>query len=157
LVSDTCLVRSWILNEPRFWAIGHMLFSLDGIVSETQAWAKGCPCHDHLTAATTSSYLRRAAYNRELGQKFPSKAGSACPCQGCRAPELAAGKFQESMPNIGVMFVVVVVVVVVVIVVVVVAVVVVVVVLLLFVVVVVVAVCVVVCLCVQSGGDEVAC
>jgi hypothetical protein len=77
----------------RFWAICHMLHTMDELVGNLEGWSSGCPCHDHIVELRDTSYLRKAALNRELGLKASEK-GPGCPLQGCRAPELASGKME---------------------------------------------------------------
>lgn len=96
-----CSLVTKTVQDPSWWATGHMLLQLHSIGNLASAWGSKCPCHEWVTEkseaeALTEHVVMSGELDRMLDvlqvDKSLDGARLDCPLKGKRGPELAAGK-----------------------------------------------------------------
>ena len=73
---------------------GHMILLVEEIPEDLTVWGEACPCHWALIIGLSGEQKTRMMLEH-YGDGF-----RVCPLNGCRAPEMATGKFDEALHGI---------------------------------------------------------
>ena len=82
------------LDSPLHSLYTAMILLIEEQPEELTSWAEGCPCHGALLEGLNAEQRARC-FQTHFGEGF-----TTCPCAGCKAPELAAGKLNLLLENI---------------------------------------------------------
>eukprot|EP00959_Pyramimonas_sp_CCMP1952_P401806 8419145-Pyramimonas_sp.AAC.1 len=84
------------IKSDFFWGYMHMLFSLHSIAEGLREWSESCPCHYDLLQLSRAD--RDAVGDIVRGAQTDCQwRCAACPLRGLRAPELAAGSWEDTL------------------------------------------------------------
>lgn len=84
------------LADPMFCSYVFMVDGVQNILLNLERWLENCACHEHLFTTLSSKRQRK-----KRGQLFGGAVRFVdCPMRGKRAPELAAGKLEDTIAEL---------------------------------------------------------
>jgi hypothetical protein len=86
------------MKDNMFFVYGEAMLLLHDVVLELTCWSEGCPCHPIAESGQGRSHR---SWKRLDARRRQELGGAACPMEGRRAPELAAGALRDMMSHLG--------------------------------------------------------